>query len=242
MLTLARLAWRRRRSPQDYRRMQAYIAERSVAELKARGIDFASSAVLELGSGAGGYAPTLQREAGSFTASDFLRPAWVDASAIPFAQVNVLKPFPFATGSFDFIYCSSVIEHLADPANLLRESWRVLKPGGTLYLSFPPFWSLALVGGHQFKPFHFLGERLAVRLTNAVRGRSIRNYATAFGSFGLYPLTIAQVRQLLLDHGFEIRETFTRMSRINTARLPGFLKDLLTWHVCYLARKPAAAP
>ena len=163
---------------------------------------------------------------------------WVEDLGRPFKPVDVLEPFPFEDNEFDVLYCSSVIEHVSDPANLLKESWRVLKPGGVLFLSFPPFYSLALIGGHQFKPFHFLGERLAVRLTNLIYGSDYQDYASSFGTFGLYPLTIDRVKHLVISNQFKILDTFTRMSPVNTCRLPGILKDLMTWHVCYLSQKP----
>jgi hypothetical protein len=33
-------------------------------------------------------------------------------------------------------------------------------------------------------------------------------------------------------------DQYTKLWSLNMARLPGVLKDLLTWHVCFLARKP----
>jgi SAM-dependent methyltransferase len=239
MLQLLKLAARRFRSSDDYRAMQRHIAEATLAELESRGIRLRDSAVLELGAGRGGYSAVLYRDSGSFVASDIERDPFFDATGVPFKIADVTRPLPFESESFDFIYCSSLIEHIADPTTLLRESMRVLRRGGTLFLTFPPFYSLALVGGHQFKPFHFLGERLAVRLTNLVRGSQIADYSTCFGSFGLYPLRIDQVRRSVRQAGFEISDVYTRMSPVNTARLPGVLKDLATWHVCYLARKPA---
>lgn len=240
MLPLLKLAWFRSRSPQDYQKMQRYIAEKSIAELKEKGIDISSARVLELGAGGGGYSLILHRESRDFMASDLDQESWVNEWQIPFTAIDVLKTFPLGNDTFDLIYCSSVIEHLEDPNNLLQESWRVLKPGGYLYLSFPPFYSLALIGGHQFKPFHFFGERLAVKLTNIIRRANYRNYANAFGTFGLYPLTIKRVEQFILAHRFQIRGRYTRMSPINTTYFPGFLKDLLTWHVCFLCQKPGA--
>jgi SAM-dependent methyltransferase len=240
MVELLKLAVRRFRSEDDYRAMQAHVAEATVAELRARGIELPQCDVLELGAGRGGYSVILDRWSRSLTASDFERDPFFDDAGIPFEIVDVTQPFPFESERFDLIYCSSVIEHVEDTRRLLEESRRVLRPGGYLLLSFPPFYSLAMVGGHMFKPFHFLGETLAVRLTNLVRGREISDYRTAFGSFGLYPLTIDEVARRLHEAGFEIRDAYTRMSRVNTARLPGRLKDLLTWHVCFLARSPGA--
>jgi SAM-dependent methyltransferase len=41
----------------------------------------------------------------------------------------------FANDTFDVVYSYSVFEHLPDPASVLREVVRVLRPGGMLYVS-----------------------------------------------------------------------------------------------------------
>jgi 2-polyprenyl-6-hydroxyphenyl methylase/3-demethylubiquinone-9 3-methyltransferase len=43
----------------------------------------------------------------------------------------------YEDGSFELVVCSDVIEHLENPARLLREISRVLRPEGELFLSFP---------------------------------------------------------------------------------------------------------
>lgn len=45
--------------------------------------------------------------------------------------------YPFPDEHFDAVVCSDVIEHVAEPAALLREIRRLLKPGGTLVLTTP---------------------------------------------------------------------------------------------------------
>lgn len=42
-----------------------------------------------------------------------------------------------ATGFFDRVVCSEVIEHVPDPARLIRDIHRVLKPGGRAVVSTP---------------------------------------------------------------------------------------------------------
>lgn len=45
------------------------------------------------------------------------------------------EDLPFDSGTFDFVYCNSVIEHCRDPIKLLEESHRVLKPSGLAYFT-----------------------------------------------------------------------------------------------------------
>jgi SAM-dependent methyltransferase len=52
---------------------------------------------------------------------------------------------PFATGSFDLVFVTEVIEHLKEPNQLLDEVYRILTPQGRLILTTPnsqayPFW------------------------------------------------------------------------------------------------------
>ncbi len=49
---------------------------------------------------------------------------------------------PFNDGSFDGVMCTEVLEHVAEPAESLKEIGRVLKGGGYLYLTVPQSWGL----------------------------------------------------------------------------------------------------
>ena len=44
---------------------------------------------------------------------------------------------PIKCNSLDFVLCVSVLEYVRHPVEVLREVFRVLKPGGLLYLSVP---------------------------------------------------------------------------------------------------------
>ncbi|NQV93136.1 class I SAM-dependent methyltransferase [Candidatus Kaiserbacteria bacterium] len=44
---------------------------------------------------------------------------------------------PFENDYFDYIYTTSVFEHVSDLTTMLNEIYRVLKPGGKVYISFP---------------------------------------------------------------------------------------------------------
>ncbi len=47
------------------------------------------------------------------------------------------NPLPYGNGTFDYVFCKSVIEHVRDTDNLLREILRVLKPEGTAVIMTP---------------------------------------------------------------------------------------------------------
>ena len=49
---------------------------------------------------------------------------------------------PFADGSFDFVLCKDVLEHLLMPTHLLSELRRVLRPGGSLLCHVPNHFTL----------------------------------------------------------------------------------------------------
>jgi SAM-dependent methyltransferase len=51
--------------------------------------------------------------------------------------VNGDEPLPFDEASFDGVVLKDVLEHVAEPVNLVREVRRVLRPNGTVFASSP---------------------------------------------------------------------------------------------------------
>jgi predicted SAM-dependent methyltransferase len=67
---------------------------------------------------------------------------WLNCDLDPMPDaiiLDVTHPYPFADKTFDFIYCEHLIEHIPYSGGLemLKESYRVLKPGGTLRIATP---------------------------------------------------------------------------------------------------------
>jgi len=226
-VTLLQLARRRLQSPEQYQEFQTYQGTLVVRFLQEHGVDLQQRA-LDLGCGNGGYSQALRAAGAQVIPLDRFR----SAGSQPLFIYGDALALPFAGDSFPLVFCASLIEHIAQPRELLREIRRILRPGGVVYLSFPPFYSP--VGGHQFKPYHLLGERLAIRLS----GAGSKGFATCFGDWGLYPRTIRQVRRMLVEEGLRIRDISTRFSPLNVARIP-LLGEFLTWHVQFIAVKPA---
>jgi len=55
-----------------------------------------------------------------------------------FVAADVLR-LPLRDGSFDAVTANDAMEHFSDPAAALAELTRVVRPGGRLYLTFPPY-------------------------------------------------------------------------------------------------------
>ncbi len=58
------------------------------------------------------------------------------AKGVP-VRVGTLEPQNFPANHFDAVHSAHVLEHVHDPVRLLQESYRVLKPGGTLVTITP---------------------------------------------------------------------------------------------------------
>ncbi len=80
---------------------------------------------------------------------------------------------PVRTGSVDVCYSSNVLEHVADQGAMLAEMVRVTKPGGTVFVSFTPWFSPW--GGHETAPWHYLGGGFARRRFRRRHGREPKN-------------------------------------------------------------------
>lgn len=52
-----------------------------------------------------------------------------------------LQAISIKSNSYDNIFCSQTLEHVPEPKNVLREFYRVLKPGGQLWLTVPLFYA-----------------------------------------------------------------------------------------------------
>jgi len=240
---LIKYARNRNKSMEDYFLFQKFQGELLIRFLSDLDIQFSGKDLLDLGCGFGGYSKAFL-DAGAKVIGTDLSPS-NNQYDIPMVSGDALN-LPYKHNSFDIVICASLIEHVPQPVLLLTEINRVLKSGGLLYLSFPPFYSP--VGGHQFSPYHLLGEKIALVLSrkysiykpspwieNSFQNEEVK-YSTAYGKWGLFPITIKRFYELINMLPLEIIRQATRYSFIDFSRIP-IIGEFLTLHVQFIIKK-----
>ena len=84
--------------------------------------------VLDVGCGDQPYRPYLSPHARSYRGFDVTTGRFVD-------DVGMAEAMPYADASFDVVLCTQVLEHTDDPARVIHEIQRVLRPGGVAFVS-----------------------------------------------------------------------------------------------------------
>ncbi|MGI8428692.1 MAG: class I SAM-dependent methyltransferase [Solirubrobacteraceae bacterium] len=115
----------------DFERRRQYL----LAQVRA------GDRALDLGCGTGEFTALLAgagaTPVGVEVAQAALARARLRHPALAFRLAPIDEPLPFEDGSFDLVWSSEVIEHIADTGAWLSEVRRVLGPGGRLALSTP---------------------------------------------------------------------------------------------------------
>jgi SAM-dependent methyltransferase len=97
--------------------------------------------VLDLGCGSGRFVAALRGAGADPVGIEIAEAALERARAVaPGTDLRLLEPdgsLPLEHGSVDLVWCSEVLEHVADGAHLLQEARRVLRPGGRILVTVP---------------------------------------------------------------------------------------------------------
>ncbi len=151
--------------------------------------------LLEVGCGQGLFLEHARARGWEVTGVDLLEPlaALARTERGLDARTGELADAALPSGTFDVVYSSEVIEHVIDPIALLREMYRVLRPGGlaVLLTGNARSWSSRVRGGSwSYYEFKTHGH---IRFFNPKAARAL---ATAAGFAGVETRT----------RGFALRE------------------------------------
>lgn len=190
--------------------------------------------VLDVGCGEGGANEPLRARGATWISGIEILPGPAARAAERYDEVEVgdaLEALERVAGPFDTILCYDVLEHLVDPAALLRRLREVARPGGRLHVSVP-------------NARHYsLARDLVIRGTFGYTDWGHRD------STHLRWFTRSDARRVLEDSGWSVVATVPsalhRLRELNVrvpARLVGGLGGEFfsrTWYI--LARSPEDA-
>ncbi len=188
--------------------------------------------VLDVGGGPGFFARSFAAAGARYVGVEIDEPT--DAPAEAFAVRGSGTALPFRGTSIDVTYCSNVLEHVADGRRLFDELVRVTRPGGTIFVSFTPWFSPW--GGHETAPWHYLGGQRAADRYARRRGKRPKN---DFGR-SLFAYRAATVLAWI-DGSAEV-EIVRAYPRYHPwwawwiVAVPG-LREVATWNLAVVVRK-----
>jgi SAM-dependent methyltransferase len=131
------------------RNISRRVARSAFDGLEGEGIQIRSMRVLDLGAGLGHASIEAVKRGGNLVA---IEPGYewcnvvrhrLDAEGNGVAIVGDGERLPFPDNAFDVIVSIGVLEHVRQPRVFLKEAYRVLKPGGFMFLScenYLSFW------------------------------------------------------------------------------------------------------
>lgn len=184
-----------------------------IDELSVHISNFATKRILDLGSGKGGFLVNAAKRGlnvvGLETSATYIdetlsraREASVHVEVVQ----GVGESLPFPNASFDVVNMAEVIEHVADPKQVLNEVHRVLVRGGFVYISVPARFSA------RDPHYHLWG-------INWIPRRISNNYAALFGKAKrdvqgagaqtleeMHYFTFRQIRKILASVGFSVTD------------------------------------
>lgn len=162
------------------------LIEDSVTDLAARLP--AGARVLDAGAGEGQYSAHFQSQRYTGVDLGIGDAGWNYAGLDAVADLCAL---PFAGGTFDAALNIVTLEHLREPGRALRETARVLRPGGILLLVAPLDWEV-----HQAPHDYFRYTRHGLEYLLAQAGLEVKEMTAAGGLFRLLSRRLLNAAQL----------------------------------------------
>ncbi|MGH3716762.1 MAG: class I SAM-dependent methyltransferase [Micromonosporaceae bacterium] len=210
------------------------LARDSVDQLRAY-TELEGKVVLDVGGGPGYFADAFRAAGASYVGVDpDVGELSTRGQPAPGMIMASGMQLPVRTGSVDVCYSSNVLEHVPDPELMASEMVRVTRPGGTVFLSYTPWFSPW--GGHETSPWHFLGGRLARRRYLRKHGRQPKN---RYGE-SLFAVSVGWgLRWARRHRGAVLVEGFPRYHpwwAKPVIYLPG-VREIVSWNLALVLKK-----
>ena len=97
--------------------------------------------VLDAACGQGSLALRLQELGWDVHCADIM-PELFKVPDLPVKKANLNRALPYADAEFDAVVCANAMHRLFNPAGAVREFYRILRPGGRLYINLNNYASI----------------------------------------------------------------------------------------------------
>ncbi len=224
-------SWREKRIWQE-----RYQTER-LALIKRFGGELANTRILEISCGMGGTLVALAQAGAQPVATEFNRD-YCQISKHRAARYDLNLPIlnavgeavPFADNSFDLAICWDIVEHVQDPAAMLAELRRVIRPGGRVLLTIINRWAWRDPHYH-IRGINWLPRTLADRLVaTRLKSKQAMGLQDRQRLSDMHYYTMNQFRDLAQQHGFKVADMealdIQHGSKRRAKGLKGKLRDL----------------
>lgn len=204
--------------------------------------------VLDLGCGTGEQAVGCALSGAAHVIAADIRPVYVDSQCWA-AEIGCDRKIEFTTaplaemaeGTIDVAYSLNAFEHFSDPAKILADVRRVLKPDGRFLITFGPPW-LAPYGVHMYFMIKYpwahvlFSEATILRVRQLYRNDNARYYEEVEG--GLNRMTIRRFKEHILRSGFYFeRLDMTPVKGMTYLTKIPLLREYFTTHVTAILAK-----
>jgi 2-polyprenyl-3-methyl-5-hydroxy-6-metoxy-1,4-benzoquinol methylase len=165
-----------------------------IVEMFARYSDHGK--LLDAPAGSGVISQKLNESGFDVVAAD-INPHLIRVQGVSCERADLNFALPFSDGTFDCVLCSNGIEHLENPVQFIRESFRILREKGKLLIGTPNILSLK--------------SRLANLLVgfNLFTGRPCNEVEEYLGGDHIHLANYYELRIHLHRNGFRILEATT---------------------------------
>jgi SAM-dependent methyltransferase len=194
-------------------------SEYIVPYLKKHGVDLHGKHICEIGCGEGGVLAALAEEEPMEVVGIDIRQSALDSAKKTFDALELEAEFAIhdITNSptpdnwkahFDFVTLRDVIEHLLDTEKSLSHVAEFVKPGGYMFIVFPPYYSP--FGAHQHLLDNAMGKLPYIQtlpdplFTKAYKKARLQIDVDEVAHIRNVRLTIAKMRKTINDQGFEL--------------------------------------
>jgi SAM-dependent methyltransferase len=236
-----------------------------VPYLHQKGVQLRGTNICEIGCGEGGVLAAIADEGAKYSLGIDIRQEAIDRAKIIFRALDIPSDFRIHDVTnqhtpeewreqFDFVTLRDVMEHLDDTEQSLRHVMEFIRPGGYLYVVFPPYYSP--YGGHQHAlnnlwgklPFiQFLPDALFKPLIKSGRSLDIEEVSR----LREIRLTISKFREAVQNVGLQtvdeelyfLRPVFKLKFglpavKVNFLKSIPFVRETVALEAAYLLRKP----